>query len=66
MTDSLNLPIHPTLPSPLGIHVCSLHLCLYFCFANKVTCIIFLDSIYKYHYTNFFPFLTYFTVYDSL
>ena len=36
----------PSLPSPLGSHVCSVHLCLYFCFANKVIYTIFLDSTY--------------------
>ena len=28
-------------------YVCSLYLCLYFCFANKFICISFLDSTYK-------------------
>ena len=30
-------PRLPGTPIPLGIHVCSLRLCLYFCFANKIT-----------------------------
>lgn len=34
-----NLPVHPTPPSPLGIH--SLCLCLYFCFAKRIIFIIF-------------------------
>ena len=29
------------------------HLCLYFCFANKFTCILFLESTYKQHYSVF-------------
>ena len=41
---------------PLGIHKCSLHLCLYFCFANKLICTIFLDSTYKLYHTMFFSF----------
>ena len=41
---------------PLGIHKCSLHLCLYFCFANKLICTIFLDSTYKQYHTMFFSF----------
>ena len=32
--------------TPVGIHVCSLHLFLYFCFANKIIYTIFLDSTY--------------------
>ena len=36
----LNLPIHPTPLSPIGVHFCSL--CLYFQFANKIICTIFL------------------------
>ena len=35
-----NLPIHP---NPPLVSICSLHLCLYFCFVNKIV------------YTNFFP-----------
>ena len=48
-------------------YVGSLHLCLYFCFANKTIYTIFLDSAYKQSYTIFaFLSLTYFTLYDSL
>ena len=32
--------------NPLCIYICSLWLYLYFCFANRVVCTIFLDSIY--------------------
>ena len=46
--------------------VCSLCLCLYLCFANKLICTIFLDFTYKQYYTIFvFLFLTYFTLYDN-
>ena len=31
-------------PLPLLVPLCSLHVCLYFCFANKFICSIFLDS----------------------
>ena len=53
------LPVHPTL-SPLFFpwypYVCSLHLCLYFCFANKII----------YHFSRFHCIsLSYFTL-DSL
>ena len=61
-------PNHPTPPYPPWCpYICSLHLCLYVCFADMLICIIFLDSIYKRYYTIFvFLFLTYFTLYDSL
>ena len=47
--------IHLPLPLPLPQYplVCSLHLCLYFCFGNKFICIIFLESICKCQYTVF-------------
>ena len=35
--------------TPVGIHVCSLHLFLYFCFANKIIYTIFLDSTYMHN-----------------
>ena len=42
-----NLPVHPTpLSPPCCPHVCSLCLCLYFCFANGFPCTIFLESTY--------------------
>ena len=45
--NSLNLPIHPTSAfPPWSPWACSLHLHLYFCFANVFLCIIFLDSRY--------------------
>ena len=54
----------PLIPS---IRVCSLCLCLYFCFANKFICIIFLYYKHKgYHLIFIFLILTYFTLYDSL
>ena len=68
-----NHPIHPpTTPIPHHFpswcpYVCSLHLCLYFCPANRFICTIFLGSTYMREYTIFvFLFLTSFTLYDSL
>ena len=43
-------PSHPRTWCP---YICSLHLCLYFCFANKFFCIIFLDSTYNQYYICF-------------
>ena len=44
------IPPPPTTPPPplppWCPYVCSLHLCLYFCLANRFTCTIFLDSTY--------------------
>ena len=42
-----NLPIHPTPFPHLGSIVSSLHLCLYFLFANKFICTIFLGCTCK-------------------
>ena len=45
-----SLPIFQFIPSPFPPwypYVCSLCLCLYFCFANKFICTIFLNSTYK-------------------
>ena len=55
-----NHSIHPTSPSPLGNHmlVCSLHLYLCFCSANKFICIIFLDSTYNWYTIFAFLFLS--------
>ena len=51
----------------VGSCICFLHLCLYFCFANRFICVVFLDSTYMCYYTMFvFLFLTYFTLYGSL
>ena len=54
------VPAYPSpshLPSPTHLpqypYILSLCLCLYFCFANKFICIIFLDSTYKWYYTIF-------------
>ena len=42
-----DLPTHPTQPFPPWFpYACSLCLCLYFCFANKIISTIFLDSMY--------------------
>ena len=42
-----NLLIHPILlPPPPRLHICSLHLCLYCCPANRFIKYIFLDSIH--------------------
>ena len=47
-----NLPIHPTLPfTPWYPYICSLRLCLYFFFVNKIV------------YTNFFRFYIYALIY---
>ena len=57
--------LHPCHPS--YSYVCSLCLCLYFCFANKFICVIFLDSTYKqYDMICVFLFLTCFTLSESL
>ena len=37
-------------PFPLGIHRFVPYICLSFCFANKITCTIFLDSTYMCEY----------------
>ena len=51
--DNPNLPVHPTSPFPPWYpYVCSLHLCLYFCFVNKI------------EYANFFRFHIYVLIYD--
>ena len=42
-----NLPTHRLSPLPLVSIVCFLSLCLHFCFGNKFTCTIFLDSTYE-------------------
>ena len=34
-------------------HVCSLHWCFCFCFTNKFTCTIYLDSTYKWYHAVF-------------
>ena len=41
-------PPHPATFPPWCPYVCSLHLCLYFCPANRFICTIFLDSTYMY------------------
>ena len=46
-----NLPIHHTTTTPATFppwcpYICSLHLCLYFCPANRFICTIFLGSTY--------------------
>ena len=54
----------PPLQSP---KVCSVHLCLFFCFAYRVIVTIFLNSICMCYYTVLaFIFLAYFTLYDGL
>ena len=55
----------PLLPSWCP-YICSQHLCLYFCFASRFICTIFLDSTHICWYTIFTLFLTYFTVWHSL
>ena len=45
---------HPTPAFPPWYpYVCSLHLCLYFCLANRFICTIFLDSTYMRQYMIF-------------
>ena len=50
---------------PHLVSVCSLRLCLYFCFANQIVCTTFLNSISVLIYDICFL-LTYFALYDSL
>ena len=53
---------HPRL-LPQNPKVCSIYLCLFFCFAYRVTVTIFLNSIYMYKYTVLvFIFLAYFSL----
>ena len=57
---------HPHL-LPQSPKVCSVHLCLFFCFAYRVIVTIFLNSIYMCYYTVLvFIFLAYFTLYNGL
>ena len=52
----MSIPISQFIPTslpPWYPYICSLCLCLYFCFANKFICIIFLDSTYKGYYMIF-------------
>ena len=58
-----SLPIHLTLSfPPWHSYICSLCLCLHFCFVNKFIYIIFLDSTFWGSYSILvFLFLTYFT-----
>ena len=51
-----NLPIHFTPFPDWCSYIRSLYLCLYFCLADKFICIIFLGSMYKWHYMMFFSF----------
>ena len=54
---------HPCL-LPQSPKVCSIYLCLFFCFAYRVIITIFLNSIYMRYYTVLvFIFLVYFTLY---
>ena len=49
-----SLRIHYSLPIPFlswCLYICSLCLCLYFCFANKFISAIFLDSTYMHCYS---------------
>ena len=57
---------HPCL-LPQSPKVCSIHLCLFFCFAYRVIITIILNSIYMCQYTVMvFIFLAYFTLYNGL
>ena len=50
-----NLLIHPTphfQPFPFSVHKFVLYICVYFCFANKLICTVFLESIYMWYYTS--------------
>ena len=51
----------PTPAPSCYLYICSLHLCFYVCFANKITCTIFLDSIYMLICNMCFSLLIYFT-----
>ena len=58
--------IHPYPFPPWYPYICSLCLCLYFCFANKIIYTIFLDSMYVHWYKIFiFLFLTSLCMTDS-
>ena len=55
----MSVPISQFLPLTLYPYICSLHLCLYFCFTNRCIRVIFLDSTSKPYYLILgFPFLT--------
>ena len=57
---------HPHL-LPQSPKVCSVHLCLFFCFAYRVIITIFLNPIYMCEYAvMFFIFLAYFTLYNGV
>ena len=57
---------HPRL-LPQNLKVCSVHLCLFFCFTYRVIVTIFLNSIFMRQYTVLvFVFLAYFTLYNGL
>ena len=57
----------PPSPSPQSPKLCSVHLCLVFCFAYRVIISIFLNSIYMCWYTVMvFIFLAYFTLFNGL
>ena len=56
----LNLPVHPVpLFSLWYPWICSLCLCLYFCFANNFICTTFLDCTYKWYYTILYLFFSF-------
>ena len=59
--------IYPSPPPPSGNQDFVFSVSLSLCFANKFTCIFFLDFSYKWHYTLFlFLCLAYFTEYENL
>ena len=65
----MSIPISQFLPPTLPhscLFICSLHLCLYFCFANPSICTIFLDSSYMRWYVIFFPHLLILILKDSV
>ena len=49
-----NLPTHHPSSLPLESIIYFLSLCLYYCFGNKFTCTVFLDSTYEWCYMTFF------------
>ena len=56
----------PPPPSPHGVHMFVLCVCLYVCFANKIIYTTFLDSTYVHYCTFVFFFLIYFTLYMTV
>ena len=64
----MSVPVSQCIPPPFppwSPYICSLCLCVYFCFANKIIYTMFLDCTYVL-LCDVFLSLTYFALYDSL